>query len=150
MTMAQFRKIKGQTVLDDPDAVAVAHVVEQHNRRLAKENCKISLDANADRVKHFVGRAQALRKTPAEVVIVLLNVDDNNGSALAEILMPGTDWQAYREQGQIPFARGLASREGIQEALDMLDAEAGQKLRKMRKLAVVVVDSDTADVFSAA
>lgn len=64
-----------------------------------------------------------------------------------DALMPGTDWQAIRDQGQVPFARGLAGREG-QGMLDFLDAEAAGK-RHMNDLAVVVVDYEVADVFEA-
>lgn len=136
---AVVREIDGKLVLDDPDAMAVA-------RAVAKFNCGDTLKANADRVEHFRRRAVELGRTPTELVIVLLNVDDGNGRALADVLMPGFDWQAIRDRGEVPFARGLAGREGVQKALDVIDKEAADKLRAMTILAVVIVDHGVAEV----
>lgn len=137
---ATVREIDGQLVLDDPDALAMIRAVEKHNLRG-------TLEMNADRVAHFKRRVAELGRLPTEVVIVVLAVDDKFGGALAKILMPGHDWQAYRDRGEVPFARGLAGREGIEEALDTFDKEAAAKLRETRDLAVVVVDRGVAEVF---
>ena len=104
-------------------------------------------DANRDRVAWFRRRALERGLAPCEVVIVLLAVDDHNGAALADVLMPGHDWQAYRDRGEAPVARGLAGRDGIQQALELIDGEAAEKLRTATKLAVVVVDRGVAEVF---
>jgi len=100
-------------------------------------------------IEHFTKRMTALGQNADTVVIVLLNVDDPNGGALADALMPGHDWQAMRDQGQIPFARGLAGREGIQEALEVIDKDAAKKLREtvLGSKRVVVVDHGVAEVF---
>ena len=139
---AVVRKIGGQLVLDDPAAVTIVNAVEKHN-------CRNTLELNADRVVHFKRRVVERGLTAANAVIVLLNVDDVHGGPLAEILMPGFNWQEIRDRGEIPFARGLAVREGIQEALQLFDKEAADKLRKMTDLAVVVMDHGVAEVFSA-
>jgi hypothetical protein len=135
-------EINGQLVLDDPVAVSVFRAVEKHN-------CKNTLDLNADRVKHFKQRVAERGMTAEQVVIVLLNVDDANGGEIAEMLMPGFNWQEIRNKGEIPFARGLAGREGIQEVLEDFDNEASTKLREMKQIAVVVVDHGVAEVFEA-
>lgn len=109
---AVVHEIDGQLVLDDPDAVAVIQAVEKHN-------CRNTLDLNADRVAHFKRRLAERRLTAADAVIVLLNVDDIHGGPLADLLMPGYNWQEVRDRGEIPFARGLAMRQGIQETLDL-------------------------------
>lgn len=142
---ATVREIDGQLVLDDPDALAVA-------RAVAKHNCRATLEEQRERVEHFVRRVAALGRTPAEVVITLVNVDDPHGRPLAELLMPGNEaaWQAFRDAGQVPFARGLATREGIQSFLDIVDEDAADKLRALDGLAVVVVDCGVAEVFEAA
>ena len=88
---ATVREIDGQLVLDDPDALAVT-------RAIGKINCKNTVDACADRVAHFRRRVVALSLPPSSVVIVLLNVDDPHGGALADVLMPGHDWQVYRDR----------------------------------------------------
>lgn len=60
--------------------------------------------------------------------------------------MPGFDWQKIRDRGEVPFARGLAMREGIRDALGFFDQEAATKLRDMTTV-VVVVDHGVAEVF---
>lgn len=141
-TGAIVREVNGQLVLDDPEAVAVISAVSKHN-------CKNTLEANADRVTHFKKRLAERGMTADQAVIVLLNVDDIHGGPLADILMPGQNWQEIRDRGEVPFARGLAMRDGIQEALDAFDEDAAKKLKNMTGVAVVVVDHGVAEVFSA-
>jgi hypothetical protein len=136
---ATVREIDGQLVLDDPDAVAVATAV-------ALYNCTAVFDANAERVEHFAKRIEEKGLTSADVVIVILNVD-TNGAVLAEGLMPGHNWQEYRDRGEIPFARGLAGREGIQGVLEVLHPESAKELAMIEGVAAVVVDYGVAAVF---
>ena len=141
-TGAVVREVDGQLVLDDPVAVAVISAVEKHN-------CRNTLELNADRVEHFKRRLTERGMTPDQAVIVLLNVDDVHGGPLADVLMPGFNWQEIRDRGEVPFARGLAMRDGIQEALGTFDKDAAKKLKGMSDVAVVVVDHGVAEVFSA-
>jgi hypothetical protein len=139
--VATVRMVDGRLVLDDPMALAMIKAVEKHN-------CRNTLSLNLDRVTHFVRRIAERGMAVEDVVITVLNVDDPNGGRLAEALMPGTDWQPFRDKGQVPFARGLAMREGIQELLDMLDPEAGKKLREVRgRTAIVVMDYGVVEIF---
>lgn len=139
---AKVVEIDGQLVLDDPDALAMIQAVGKHN-------CKGTLDMNADRVVHFKNRITEKGLTSADAVIVLLNVDDTNGEMLADVLMPDFDWQQIRDRGEVPFARGLADRKGIEESLGFIDKDAATKLRDMTDVAVVVVDHGVAEVFPA-
>jgi hypothetical protein len=139
---ATVRKIEGQLVLDDPDAVALVRAVSKHN-------CRNTLKINADRVEHFKRRLTERGLTPTEAVIVLLNLNDPNGGQIAEVLMPGHNWQEYRDRGEVPFVRGLVMREGIEGALNFFDKEAADKLREMTEAAVVVVDHGVAEIFPA-
>lgn len=144
---AQVRMVDGQLVLDDPAARGVMMAVGKHN-------CKRTLELNADRVAHFKGRMEKLGKTSRDTVIVLINVDDIHGRDLAETLMPGAEasgmWQSMRDQQQVPYARGLAGREGIEKCVNLLDADfAGEKMRIMKGIPVVVVDFGTVEVFEA-
>lgn len=139
---AIVKEVDGQLVLHDPIAAAVIGAVGKHN-------CRSTLELNADRVIHFKQRLSYHGLTAADAVIVLLNVDDPNGAALADILMPGYNWQEIRDRGEVPFARGLAMREGIEEALSLFDKEAAEKLHGMTEVAVVVVDHQVAEVFPA-
>ena len=141
-TGAVVREVDGQLVLDDPIAVAMISAVEKHN-------CRNTLKLNADRVEHFKRRLTERGMTPDQAVIVLLNVDDVHGGPLADALMPGHNWQEIRDKGEVPFARGLAMRDGIQEALGAFDKDAATKLQSISDVAVVVVDHGVAEVFAA-
>jgi len=141
---ATVREIDGQLVLDDPDAVEVIRAVGKHN-------CRGTYEMNEERVEHFCNRIKEKGLSPADIVIVLINVDDPHGRYLADALMPGHDWQSIRDQGQIPYARGLAKREGIQEIVETFDQDAAEKLAALGddKVGVVVVDHQVAEVFDA-
>jgi hypothetical protein len=140
---------EGGLVLDDPAAAGMIAAVEAHNRGIAKQNCQKTFEINADLVQHFKGRVAALGKSKEDVVIVLINVDDIHGRDLAEFLMPGANWQQVRDMGQVPYARGLADRMGIQKCLDALDKDAADKLIGCDGIGVVVIDHGTAEVFVA-
>lgn len=139
---ATFTRVNGQTVIIDPTAVALIQAVE-------KENCKNTLKLNADRVEHFKNRMIERGTTPDESVIVCLNVDDVHGEQIADILMPGYDWQAIRDKGETPFALGIAMRDFIQEALNAFDSYAATELHNVNEISVVIVDHGVAEVFVA-
>jgi hypothetical protein len=98
---ATVREIDGQLILDDPDALAMIRAVGKHN-------CRVTFDAQRECVERWQERMAIRNLASADVVIVLLNVDDPNGAELAQTLMPGHNWQQYRDRGEVPFARGLA------------------------------------------
>lgn len=139
---ATVREINGQLVLDDPAAVGMIRAVGKHN-------CAGTMEAQADRVAYFKQRIEERGDSPDSVVIVLINVDATEmNKSLANTLMPGQDWQAYRDRGEVPFARGLAGREGIQGVLDHFDPEAAAKLTAVAgKVAVIIFDHGVAEVF---
>lgn len=139
---AVIREIDGKIVLDDSVGLEVAKAVERHN-------CRLTRDANAERIAHFARRVSERGDSVLDVVIIIANVDDVHGRILADASMPGFDWQRIRDQGQMPFARGLAGRRGIQDFLNKIDHVAAEKLRNEPGLAVVVVDRGVADVYKA-
>lgn len=132
----------GEIILNDPMGLAVARAVEKHN-------CRLTFEANADRVSHFRNRCIERGDDPASVCIVLANVDDPHGGILAEALMPGFDWGPIRAKGEVPFARGLANRQGVHQFLTLVDAQASFKLAAFSTdpLPVVVVDHGVCEVF---
>jgi len=138
---ATIREIDGQLVLDDPDALAVVQAVGKHN-------CKGTFEMNKERVTHFAKRIEEKGLSPADIVIVILNVDDTHGGPIADMLMPGHNWQEFRDRGETPFARGLAEREGIQGILGEFDKDAAEELAGIEGVAVVVVDHMVAEVFT--
>lgn len=139
---AWVEMVNGQPVLHDPDALAMIKAVARHN-------CRNTLLINKDRAQHFEKRMTEKGLAPADVVIVILNVDDENGGQLANILMPEMDWQAMRDQGLVPFARGLAVREGIAALVTGLDPEIGEKLKAISGVAAVVMDHGVVECFEA-
>ncbi|MGE3483593.1 MAG: hypothetical protein AB7L09_02555 [Nitrospira sp.] len=131
----------GNLFLDDPTARGMISAVGKHN-------CRGVFDAQRDRVEHFVRRITDRGDDPNEVCIVLLNVDDPNGAAIAEMLMPGFDWQEIRDRGEVPFARGLAARSGLQDVIAIFDIEAAANMAEMvDQIVTVVVDHGVATVF---
>jgi len=100
---------------------------------------------NAEHLERFTRRVQELGRDGSDTVITLLNVDDPKGGILANILMPGHDWQQYRDAGEIPVARGLAGKDGIPEFLEGVGyADAAVELSATNALKVVVLDSGVA------
>jgi hypothetical protein len=138
---AIVREIDGQLVLDDPDALAMIAAV-------GKANCAETFKAQRERVDHFTGRAVARGLGPKDVVIVLLNVNDARGGQLADLLMPnaGPMWDEMRARGEVPFARGLASRDGTADFVRAYDPECAAKLERLG-VAVVVMDHGVIEVF---
>jgi hypothetical protein len=117
---------------------------------VGKANCRQTFEAQAERVAHFVTRIAYRELRPADVVIVLLNVNDNRGGQLTDLLMPqaGPSWDEMRARGEIPFARGLASRGGVTDFVRAYDAECAAKLAQLGT-AVVVMDHGVIEVFEA-
>lgn len=138
--MAVIKEINGQIVLDDPQAIAIINVMN-------KKNCENSLVLNLDRIKHFKQRMVELKKTPQEVVVVIISVDDVNGEEIAEALMPNQNWQEFRDKGEKPFARGLADRKFMQEILEVIDKETAQKAKTIIGTMVIVVDFGVVEVY---
>jgi hypothetical protein len=67
-------------------------------------------DANSDRLIEKAQRAvNVLGMLPKDVVVVAIHVDDPEWTDLANKLVPGEDWQRFRDRGELPIARGSAS-----------------------------------------
>lgn len=82
------------------------------------------------RILHFVRRAKELGRGESDTLIVVLDVDDELGGAMADELMPGHDWQRYRDRGEKPVARGLTELDGVAAVLvAAFGADVGERLR---------------------
>ena len=102
-------------------------------------------DANAERMKYFKDRAVELGRTGHDSVITLINVDCPAGGVLAEALMPGHNWQRFRDIGEVPVARGLVPKDGVLAFLGATGfTTAERELREANKLMFVVLDSEVA------
>jgi hypothetical protein len=137
---AYVKEINGELVLIDPVAEALIDAI-------GKDNCFKTMKGQLERVQHFRKRMSELQKDPKEVVIVLINVDAPFGKDLAEALMPGHDWQQYRDQDQIPFARGLAMKESVAKYVKNFDEQVYDLMISSNDETVLVIDHGTAMAF---
>ncbi len=46
-----------------------------------------------------------------DLLAVVIDVDDPNTSDIVEMVMPGHDWQQYRDRGERPVASGLVKQD---------------------------------------
>ena len=134
----------GELVLHDPAAAGMIAAVEAHNLKIAMGNLREFMKANHERLDYFVTRMRDRRMSPREAVVTCIQVDDPFGGQLADALMPGHDWQAIRDQGLEPVARGLAMREGIEEILSEVYPNVGANLKSAEGYVAVVVGFGTA------
>ena len=72
---------------------------------------------NLSALKQLYGRAVGRGMPENEFMLVCIDVDDPAWTGLADRLMPGEDWQHYRDRGEKPVARGSVMRNGISEYL---------------------------------
>ncbi len=101
--------------------------------------------ANSESAMHYKQRVSELGRSGRDTVITVLNVDDPIGGVLADILMPGHDWQKHRAAGTVPVARGLAPKSGIPEFLEEAGYQvAASELAGTDDLRVLVLDSEVA------
>jgi rhodanese-related sulfurtransferase len=62
---------------------------------------------NLERLCELAYRAVTLRRLgPREFAVIAIDVDEPAWTEFAELLMPGHDWQQYRDRGESPVARG--------------------------------------------
>lgn len=61
---------------------------------------------NRERLEHMAFRATKKGLARDEFITVAIDVDDPSWSEVVETLMPGCDWQAIRDRGEKPVARG--------------------------------------------
>jgi len=138
------RVIDGQVVLDDPAALGVIQAIENHN----KAQIVHSFMLNHDRIEYFLARMDEINLSPDEYCVIIACVDDENGSAIADVLMPGYDWQSIRDLGQVPFARGFAKKDFLIHALEFINPVAAEELKNIKgKKVTIVIDCNTADIY---
>jgi hypothetical protein len=69
---------------------------------------------NLERLEVLAWRAMHIRGLkPREFFVICINVDDPAWTDLAQELMPGHDWQEYRDRGETPVARGSVDRASV-------------------------------------
>ncbi len=70
---------------------------------------------NESRMQELLARA--VQKGDGFVAICIA-VDDPAWTWLVDALMPGHDWEQYRQRGEIPVARGVAPRDLVVETIE--------------------------------
>lgn len=138
----------GQAILHDETALGVMAVVEEHNRSIAGENCRIIYQENLDRVSYFQERLTTTGRSPAEYCMLIADVDDTYGGMLAELTMPGQNWDTYREAGQKPIARGLVGKHWLHNVVEKFDPRVAEQMTFIEDFIVVVVASGIAHVIN--
>lgn len=63
---------------------------------------------NRERLEQMAWRALQRGLTPEQFVTVCIDVDDPSWTEIVDLLMPGYNWQEYRDRGEKPVARGTA------------------------------------------
>ena len=61
---------------------------------------------NRVRFEQLAYRAHAKGLRLDEFVVILIDVDDSYWNPVVEEFMPGQNWQAFRDRGEKPMARG--------------------------------------------
>lgn len=135
---ATVEMVDGKFVMRDDAAAAMIGAVA----------CVNLLGANTDRVEHFARRIVERGDDPAEVVITVINVDDQNGGEIADMVMPGFNWQPIRDRGETPVARGLASVSLVDVAEEITKGSRASfdAINHTTHAAVVVIDGGVAIV----
>ncbi|MFC1645247.1 hypothetical protein ACFL08_04440 [Patescibacteria group bacterium] len=76
---------------------------------------------NKERLEQMAHRAVFDKNmNPSDFLVVCIHVDDPAWTELVDFLMPGQNWQQYRDRGEKPVARGSVSidlREHIAEVV---------------------------------
>lgn len=77
-----------------------------------------------NRLIELASRAITLHgRAPDDFAVIAINVDDPKWHPLVKVLMPNTpdsEWQNYRDQDQLPIARGSIPWETVETLCDIL------------------------------
>lgn len=99
-----------------------------------------------DRLRHFAYRAMSDHGLANDKFIVVCIAVDSSWRWLVDILIPGGDWQRYRDRGEKPVARGCVSfnenfRRIIFAELPELEACLSERPREGTVNCIVLDDS---------
>lgn len=75
---------------------------------------------NRERLEHIAFKATKRGLAPNEFIAVAIDVDDPSWSEVVNTLMPDHDWQAIRDRGEKPVARGTVLGDGIIDYLSQV------------------------------
>lgn len=110
--------------------------------------------ASYERLRQIAGRAVRKGFTYKTALLTCIMVD-SHWRSLVEALMPGQEkvWQAHRDVGSLPFARGYSPRELLEKVI-VLDvpslAPHFKKAPPPGELLVIACDDEGASLYSVA
>lgn len=98
---------------------------------------------NAGRLSELAWRAVFVKNLRRNTFfIICIDYDDPAWRDLADALMPGHDWQSYRDRGERPVARGSVMTSGVgdylKEVVPAIAAAFDLRLADDQALAVVL------------
>ncbi len=73
--------------------------------------------ANLPALRKLYIRATDRGLSGREFMLVCIDADDPTWTDMVDSLMPGEDWQHYRDRGEKPVARGSVDRAGMADYL---------------------------------
>ena len=95
---------------------------------------------NAERLSEMAHGAIYTRGlTPWQFVMALVQVDDPRWTGIVDELMPGHDWQQYRDRGEEPLARGSTTFSLCEYLAEEMPGIASALLERPQKGYVKVV-----------
>ena len=95
-------------------------------------------ELNRDRLTQLAARAREKTKEGEAQCVVCVDVDDPTWTPLVEMLMPGHDWDVYRNRGEKPVARGVVPQDLIEAVVQETYPAAGE-FHKSRITNVVIL-----------
>ena len=137
-----LREINGEFILYEPELNAEIE-------RINKQNCEDLYNIYTDKINKNIEYILNNEMSHNESVIFLANADDINGSKITNILLPDHDWSLVRDKGHKPVLCGYMNRTDIQAFLDIIDENTAQKLREATGMSIIVIDSETTELFEA-
>lgn len=106
------------------------------------------LDMNLHHVLYFKMLMEEQELSPDKVVIVVADYDDKYGRRFAKMILPGFNWQAFKDQGGEPLALGLACRKKASKEIKRINPQLLFDLAGVKETPVVVIAEKAADIFS--
>ena len=82
------------------------------------------------RLTQIAYRALQQGHNSQDMVLTFIDVDDPTWTTIVDALMPGHNWQEYRDRGEKPMARGSAYADGIIDVISELAPEVAAELNQ--------------------
>lgn len=96
-------------------------MLEQKSEGLSGEDERdLLFQINSERLAEMATSALNKGLEPDAFIMTLIDVDDPSWTEIVDQLMPGHDWQSYRDRGEKPVARGSAMASSLLSILSVM------------------------------